>query len=654
MNRNRETRFPYPLMCVFTIAVIAVSAVRPAGAMVGSIPGDFAVNSGGAATYSIPIAVAEAAGGMRPKVALTYNSRATDGLARVGWSLAGFPVITRCGLSIALDGRRQGVTFSDQDRFCLDGQPLIMVSGGAYGGHNVEYRAEIHSYQRITSHLNVGTGPQYFTVEMPNGLTHFYGDSTSSRIEAPNSNNEVRVWALSKIIDKFGNAIVFEYNERANGEYDPRRITWGQGNYSLDFAYMTRPDARSGFISGSPWARTQRLTDIVYRFQGNLIHDYRLAYKVSVASIADTGRSRLESVTQCAGGECLPATQFRWGFSWHGWSDPISGIGSADQVLFDFDGDGDMDKVDMAGWVINLSLASDGVYSDWQRIAGLPVDTNPCGGCDDFSPVPLDYNGDGLMDLLVVTAADDEYHVYVSDADDHGFWCGRFCIHDTGLARASTAPLGAAAFDMDGDGLDDLVYVRGSAVKFRRNLGAQFGAEEDAGLMGGGNYAMVINRNLPQPDFDGDGRKDLLVASIQCSGGSCGTSNPGFTVYYDMYLSTGDRFSTSLYGTTSTFLGPMGLKIQTPDINGDGLSDVVFEGYPGGTWRTMISTGKGFSVSEETSIDVFNGQFSDYNGDGYPDLLESQRVYLSDGLSYSEVRFRPGNPRKRHRTTRLH
>jgi RHS repeat-associated protein len=637
MNSLRKILFPYGLNCGYLIFALAVVSGSPARAAVGRISGEFAVSSSGAATYTIPISVTEAVGGMRPNIALQYNSQKSDGLAGVGWRLAGFSVISRCGRRISLDGKRQGVTFTSKDRFCLDGQPLLMVGGSVYGGHGAEYRAEIHSYQKVTSHLTAGTGPRYFKVQMPSGLTYFYGDSVSSRIEAPVSNNEVRVWALSKVVDKFGNAMVFEYNERADGEYDPRMITWGQGNYSLVFSYAARPDPRYGFISGSPWALTKRLIDISYKFQGSPVHDYRLTYKKSIASIADTGRSRLESVTQCAGGDCLPLTEFGWGLSWSGWGSRISSVGAADQVLFDFDGDGDMDKVDTAGQMINLSLSSDGIYSEWQQIAGLPVDTTPCVGCDDFSPVPLDYNGDGLTDLLVVTDADDEYHVYVSNADRQGFWCGQFCIYDTGLARESTAPLGAAALDIDGDGLDDLVYIRGSAVKFRKNYGAQFGDEEDAGLAGGGNYSMVINRNLPQPDFDGDGRKDLLVASIQCSGGSCGTSNPGFTVYYDMYLSTGDGFSTHLYGTTATFVGPLGLKIQAPDINGDGLSDIAFEGYSGETWRTMISNGKGFDASRETSIDVVNGQFADYDGDGFPDLLENKRVYFSDGISYSDT-----------------
>jgi RHS repeat-associated protein len=624
-----ELRFiPFFLLLAFIEAPPAVAAI-------GRTPGEFAVNASGAATYLIPIDVAEAAGGMRPRIALSFNSRVLDGVAGVGWGLTGFSEISRCGLSLALDGMRQGVTFTDQDRFCLDGKPLIAVGGSVYGGHNAEYRAEIHSYQKVTSHLSAGTGPQYFKVEMPGGLTYLYGDTANSRIEAPNSNGEVRVWALRKVLDKYNNSIVFEYNERNNGEYDPRRISWGQGNYSLRFLYTARPDKRSGFVSGTPWARTKRLINIKYKFQGALVHDYRLAYMGPIDGIPDTGRSRLLTVTQCAGADCLPATKLTWGFTWSGWSDPIVTPGTADQILFDFDGDGDMDRVNTEGGAINLSLSDGGVYSAWQYIPGLPVDTRPCLGCDDFRPVPLDYNGDGLMDLLVVTDSDDEYHVYVSNADGHGFWCGRFCVYDTGLPRASTAPLGSAAFDMDGDGLDDLIYLRGSALKYRRNLGAQFGPEEDAGLNSGGNYSMVINRNLPQPDFNGDGRKDLLLASIQCSGGSCGTPNPGFTVYYDMYLSNGDSFATSRYGTTSSFVGPLSLRILTPDINGDGLSDAAFEGYPSGTWQTMISNGKGFNVSNDTSIEVVNGQFADYNGDGLTDLLESQKVYLSGGNSYS-------------------
>ena len=165
----------FSLICRILLGLFVALSSTITHAAVGRIAGDFAVDSGGNATYRIPIAVAEAANGMQPSIALTYNSRSRDGLAGIGWNLAGFSKIERCGLSIALDTKRQGVTYTDEDRFCLDGQPLIKISSGAYGGNSVEYRAQVHDYQKVTSHKTVGTGPKYFKAAAPRRVARSAG-----------------------------------------------------------------------------------------------------------------------------------------------------------------------------------------------------------------------------------------------------------------------------------------------------------------------------------------------------------------------------------------------------------------------------------------------------------------------------------------------
>ncbi|MDP2323261.1 MAG: SpvB/TcaC N-terminal domain-containing protein, partial [Gammaproteobacteria bacterium] len=167
---------------VILATAILTGLIAPAGyAAVGRLSGQPGVSASGAASYAIPIEVAGGMNGLKPSVALVYNSQSGGYLAGAGWSLAGFSAITRCGHSQALDTRVRGVTFSAEDRFCLDGAPLIKKSSGTYGGNDEEYRTEIHNYQRIVSKGGGSSGPPAtFEVQQPNGLTYIYGGDTAT------------------------------------------------------------------------------------------------------------------------------------------------------------------------------------------------------------------------------------------------------------------------------------------------------------------------------------------------------------------------------------------------------------------------------------------------------------------------------------------
>ena len=85
-----------------------------------AIPGKFEVTPIGAASYTIPIQVPPGVSGMEPKLALSYNSRAGNGMLGVGWTLTGLPAITRCPRTTPQDGAKGAVAYDANDRFCLD------------------------------------------------------------------------------------------------------------------------------------------------------------------------------------------------------------------------------------------------------------------------------------------------------------------------------------------------------------------------------------------------------------------------------------------------------------------------------------------------------------------------------------------------------
>ena len=114
---------------------------------VGATPGQFRVTESGSASYNIPIALPPGTAGMQPSLSLDYNSQGGNGLLGVGWSLNGLSTISRCPQTQAQDGVRGSVNYDNNDRYCMEGQRLIAISG-AYGASGTEYRTEIESYNR--------------------------------------------------------------------------------------------------------------------------------------------------------------------------------------------------------------------------------------------------------------------------------------------------------------------------------------------------------------------------------------------------------------------------------------------------------------------------------------------------------------------------
>jgi len=149
---------------------------------VGKLAGEAGV-SGGAATYTIPINVPPGRNGMQPSISIAYNSRAGNGLLGMGWSLAAGSSISRCPATVAQDGKTLGITFTENDRLCLDGQRLIRVNGGGYWNAGGEFRTEIESFKRIK--MLTGSGPtsssMSFEVENKDGTRDTYGTTNASR-----------------------------------------------------------------------------------------------------------------------------------------------------------------------------------------------------------------------------------------------------------------------------------------------------------------------------------------------------------------------------------------------------------------------------------------------------------------------------------------
>ena len=419
------------LLCLWMAGASAAGHAQSASTPF-STPGQFAVSPSGAATYRIPIEVPPGVAGMAPKLELVYNSQGGNGLLGMGWSLSGLSAISRCPRTMASDGVRGSINFDANDRFCLDGQRLILVSG-TYGAAGSEYRTELESFSQIAAVGSAGSGPASFVVKTKGGLTIEYGNTEDSRIEAVKAagsvatwpTGTVQVWAQNKITDVKGNYLTVSYSEdSAKGSYMPSRIDY-TGNASSSPAVVPgftvnfvpfgrdRLDLVTRYQGGATFANNQRLAKILTHAGIRLIKEYRLDYAEQASAV---DRSHLTAVTECDGdGVCLPSTYFRWGgrsasalspgtFGLNGQYGVSQGWRDSSTYprhLVDMNGDGLPDVVGFAASGVYVALNEGGRFAGPTFWLSNQYGVNQGWQNDSTYPRHLvDMNGDGLPDVV--------------------------------------------------------------------------------------------------------------------------------------------------------------------------------------------------------------------------------------------------------------
>ncbi|MFM9880348.1 MAG: FG-GAP-like repeat-containing protein [Burkholderiaceae bacterium] len=631
-----------------------------------SIPSQFGVSPSGAATYSIPIQVPPGVAGLQPKLSLEYNSQSGNGILGMGWNLSGLSAITRCPKTMATDAVRGSVNYNTEDRFCMDGQRL-MINVSTYGAAGSEYRTEIDTFSRITAvgaaAGNSANGPEYFKVQTKAGLTMEYGATSDSRIEAVKSTgsnatwsaNTVRVWALNKVTDAVGNSMTVGYLKDA-GQFYPLNLTYA-GN-QVQFNYQSRNDTSTAYHAGgvtrqnlllkeiTTWASASQTQTIIPRYHtASSLQPTRLA-RLSVCA----GRA-----LDLGGDTCLKDLVFS--------SDPITDVSFTAQTLAypnapnfgtsgtprphgsgfssinwqplsgDFNGDGRTDfiRIDARHYWMFLSNG-DGTFNT--VVANYPSNPDFGIGANYWIPLTGDFNGDGKTDLIRV--------------DISGYWM--FLSNGDGTFNAVNLPYpGAANFDLtssagyanwspqtgdfDGDGRTDLLRIDATGYWMFLSNGDGTFRHYSLGYPGGTNFGSTSHPWLPMvADFNGDGKSDLL--RINATG-------------YWLFMSKGDGTFSELtanypgspnFGTTSTNWLP-----QIGDFNGDGKTDFMrvdatqywmFLGNGDGTFNHVTASYPG-GFNFGNSPGNWMPQAGDFNGDGKTDLMRIDAtnywMFLSNG-----------------------
>ena len=303
---------------------------------VGALKGSLSVGLEGTASYTIPIDVPKGTAGMEPKISLAYSSGGGSGMAGLGWSLTGFQRITRGPSAPLKDGSYDPANFDSSDRFFLDGERLICVSG-AYGAAGSEYRTEFDSFARITAvgSAPVGSGPDSWKVETKAGLIVTLGGTADSKSQVSQGTQS---WGVNKVSDTVGNYYSVDYardsaiglpfnfiNDRVAAVHYTGNAAQGLAPYChIVFDYEDRPDVSRAYSTYAGVKVSKRLSKITVKTDSFINHSYRLAYTTSY----QTGRSLLTSITKMMQDEpslSVPATTFNYDGLQSGqaiWKDP--------------------------------------------------------------------------------------------------------------------------------------------------------------------------------------------------------------------------------------------------------------------------------------------------------------------------------------------
>ena len=609
---------------LFTLiaALLATNALAtpplrdPISDRVGSSSGEFRVDEGGAATYSIPLYTVPGTAGVAPQMALSYSSNGGDGVLGKGWQLSGISTITRCRatreagdfldvMNAPIDGYADPINFSATDKFCLDGQRLLAELDASGAPINNVYRLELDAFTRVTAVFDATRtdGPRAFKVQRRDGTIAWYGDfngcqlsgnlcsavrTVANRADALVLANtldasgttvlraEASAWAMNRSYDSNGNYVDFVYaTDALKGEFVLAQVDFTgfavfpgiSGVPSAPYAsvvmnYSTLPlsGQRSGFNAGSRFVRSKRLDSIDSKVGAVVVRHYKMNFITGTSGLGDDVLNQITECRDTSEQVCLKPTVFQWSQAQQQFADQNISSQSefgkfVDSKIGDIDGDARADFI----WVRNTS-ASDGCATN--KIYVSRSSRNTAGQLAFSAPV------------------------------DTGI-CTQWDSNLTGTAPLSDIRRYWQLLDYNGDGRDDLLLAQRPSVTPNAVWQVFLASSSGVGYsstpintpmtvyVASTTLADGILGTLQLGDFNGDGINDVLniennapvIHFLERNSSDLFAFTPAYALDWQSVLppalgcSAGD--CTVRLSTTTDHLG---------DVNGDGRSDILL-GY---------------------------------------------------------------------------
>jgi len=342
----------------------------PQGQSFHDTKGNIDVNVSGQLQFTVPVALPPGVKSVAPQINLVYTSGSGNGIAGYGWNLAGITSIARIGKTVEKDGELKGIQLDYSDYYTFNGQRLILKSG-EYGKDDAEYVTERFSNARIKSKGAISgqawQGPEYWEVTFEDGSQAWYGAvaSGTSQARTPIEYNIVK-WKDSK-----GNYITYNYTQSSNTAAI-NTIQWG-GNETLgkahynqiNFYYAPRNIQESSYVKGVPFLQRKILTTVRVNAGSSTFKSYSMNYSVETVNSDPNNRVNYQFVKSVTEGNSI--------------GDATNPVTFTAKPL--------------------TTTSSESNFADYNNI----VTTG-------------DYNGDGLVDFIVMQPAQsgrpDGYYIY--------------------------------------------------------------------------------------------------------------------------------------------------------------------------------------------------------------------------------------------------
>ncbi|WP_410493579.1 RHS repeat-associated core domain-containing protein [Chryseobacterium sp. JV274] len=570
----------------------------PDGKSFHDTKGNIEVNGAGQLQFTLPIALPPGVKSVAPQVNLVYTSGSSNGIAGYSWNLSGVTTISRVGKNIEKDGEVKGIQLDYSDYYNFNGQRLILKSG-EYGKDGAEYVTEKYSNIKIKSFGSgsipgqVWQGPEYWEVTFEDGSQSWYGAiaSGNSTARTPMEYNIVK-WK-----DAQGNYITYNYTQNnSNNVAVISSITWG-GNETLnkphfntiEFTYLPRKIIETSYLKGILFKQDKILDQIKVKANGSPFKSYSIQYSETQNIVNNDSNNKInydfvEKIVEInsEGKEANPIA----------FSSATMGTSSNE---YDF---GDYNNVITTG----------------------------------------DYNGDGLVDFIVMQPAQngrpEGYYIY---------------------------------FDAINNSSPSFVYLGPSSTYWPGSSFTTFN------IKSADNYiktkqGLIISKNNAGYNPPSSGNIELKYYSIKTDGSVLNTYNNPLVLEYAKTIQSGSYgYADSLYPpeTDPEYIGGMNVShpsnMREVDIDSDGVSELLFSlndkkckyvvivpDPPKGRWQCKtlgyryvvvdnnnIQNNTISIIPETTPKDILSkGGIVDFDNDGKQDVMFVDPTNTNVSVSY--------------------
>ncbi len=609
---------PYPQACTIDLPI---NKTLP----VGSFSGVAGVSSTGSATYHFSIYTPPGTNNLLPQIGFSYNSSSIEGILGRGWDLNGISAITRVPKTIYHNGKMEGILLDGTDKLSLDGNRLIESPSN---GVNT-FRPERENFNLITSINN----NEYFIVETKDGLKKYYGtidDNQNSRLvlEDGSHNPQTLTWYLSRIEDKFGNYILYKYNN-SQGEITLQEIAYTGNSASnitpynfIRFYYDKRLDENTLYLLGNPIKRTLLIREIEVFCEEKSMKRYKFNYVFNVQSF-------LREITEYGTDNSqLNSTLFKYGEGSEmeknvrqelnpdpngSINDPLFTPGPIDienSIVGDFNGDGKIDQVQLTP-LQPVGIPTNLHWDLWLNTSGVLVES---------SATDSNYPASDVINNFKQFVPSSYFTQDTTQIDGNTLLPGT-----TTVIGNSRSPVNyAQALDVNADGLDDIVFVTTDVFGFTE-VTPYF--SNGNGFKKGDTWDVRISDALLFGDINGDATPEIILYYHD---------NNGIDNHF-MVFNFANVNAPAINSTTHTTINngnPVYHDFKLIDFDGDGKTELIASTSEGGSVVLKLDfNGIVLNVSEifYTPKYLFGWEtvFGDFNGDGLIDLFNYRGIVNS-------------------------